>query len=69
MQSAKKPTHATVLLRFRNTNFDEYALFPGDNHVLNMRLVDHLFDDMLIEEAEVSYLLLFIPDMNNFLEK
>jgi hypothetical protein len=51
-----------VQIRFRNTNFEEYAMFPGDNHVLNMRLVDHLFDDMLIEEAEVPYLLFLIPD-------
>jgi oligosaccharyltransferase complex subunit alpha (ribophorin I) len=35
----------------------EYLFYKGDNHVLNMRLVDHLFDDMLIEEAEVRIIL------------
>ena len=29
----------------------------GDNHVLNMRLVDHLFDDMLVESAEIRVIL------------
>ena len=29
------------------------CLCLGDNHVLNIRLVDHLFDDMLVEEAEI----------------
>ena len=24
------------------------------NHVLNMRLIDHIYDDMLVEEAEAS---------------
>ena len=31
--------------------------YLGDNHVLNIRLVDHLFDDMLIENAEVRVIL------------
>lgn len=35
----------------------EYLFYKGDVHVLNMRLVDHLFDDMLIEEAEVRIIL------------
>lgn len=35
----------------------EYLFYKGDSHVLNMRLVDHLFDDMLIEEAEVRIIL------------
>ncbi|XP_023344065.1 dolichyl-diphosphooligosaccharide--protein glycosyltransferase subunit 1 [Eurytemora carolleeae] len=29
----------------------------GDLHVLNMRLIDHLFDDMLIDDAEVRVIL------------
>ena len=32
----------------------EYIFYKGDIHVLNMRLVDHIYDDMLVEEAEVS---------------
>ena len=32
----------------------EYLFYRGDNHVLNMRLIDHIYDDMLVEEAEVS---------------
>merc|ERR1711902_24793 len=35
----------------------EYLFYKGDNHVLNMRLVDHLFDDMIIENAEVRVIL------------
>jgi len=35
----------------------EYLFFKGDNHVLNMRLVDHIFDDMLIESASVKVIL------------
>jgi len=35
----------------------EYLFYKGDNHVLNMRLVDHLFDDMIIENAEVRIIL------------
>eukprot|EP00088_Acartia_fossae_P017193 TRINITY_DN1973_c0_g1_i10.p1 TRINITY_DN1973_c0_g1~~TRINITY_DN1973_c0_g1_i10.p1 ORF type:complete len:605 (-),score=156.57 TRINITY_DN1973_c0_g1_i10:614-2428(-) len=35
----------------------EYLFYKGDNHVLSMRLVDHLFDDMLIENAEVRVIL------------
>lgn len=34
-----------------------FFLFAGDNHVLNMRLIDHLFDDMLVEQAEVRIIL------------
>merc|ERR1712107_860703 len=29
----------------------------GDIHVLNMRLVDHIYDDMLIEQAEIKIIL------------
>jgi oligosaccharyltransferase complex subunit alpha (ribophorin I) len=29
----------------------EYILFMGDQHVLNMTLIDHIFDDMLVEEV------------------
>ena len=32
----------------------EYLFFEGDDRVLNMRLVDHIFDDMLIESASVK---------------
>jgi oligosaccharyltransferase complex subunit alpha (ribophorin I) len=35
----------------------EYIFFKGDTHVLNMRLVDHIYDDMLIEQAEVKVIL------------
>merc|ERR1711978_723435 len=35
----------------------EYLFYSGDKHVLNMRLVDHIFDDMLVEEAEVRVIL------------
>jgi len=35
----------------------EYLYYKGDNHVLNIRYVDHLFDDMLIENAEVRVIL------------
>ena len=32
----------------------EYLFYRGDNHVLNMRLIDHIYDDILVEEAEAS---------------
>ena len=32
----------------------EYLFYSGDKQVLNMRLVDHIFDDMLVEETEVK---------------
>merc|ERR1712080_557338 len=35
----------------------EYIFFKGDDHVLNMRLIDHIYDDMLIEQAEVKVIL------------
>jgi len=35
----------------------EYIFFKGDQHVLNMRLIDHIFDDMLLEEVEVKIIL------------
>merc|ERR1719266_256147 len=35
----------------------EYLFYSGNQHVLNMRLVDHIFDDMLVEEAEVKVIL------------
>ena len=35
----------------------EYLFYSGNKHVLNMRLVDHIFDDMLVEEAEVKVIL------------
>jgi len=35
----------------------EYLYYSGDKHVLNMRLVDHIFDDMLVEETEVKVIL------------
>jgi len=35
----------------------EYLFYRGDNHVLNMRLIDHIYDDMLVEEAEVRIIL------------
>ena len=34
-----------------------YLFFKGDDRVLNMRLVDHIFDDMLIESASVKVIL------------
>merc|ERR550517_1360192 len=35
----------------------EYIFYKGDIHVLNMRLVDHIYDDMLVEEIEVKIIL------------
>jgi len=35
----------------------EYLFYSGDKHVLNMRLVDHIFDDMLVEETDVKVIL------------
>merc|ERR1712203_340530 len=35
----------------------EYIFYKGDIHVLNMRLVDHIYDDMLIEQAEIKIIL------------
>jgi len=35
----------------------EYIYYRGSKHVLNMRLIDHLFDDMLVEDAEVRIIL------------
>ena len=35
----------------------EYLFYSGSQHVLNMRLVDHIFDDMLVEETEVKVIL------------
>lgn len=35
----------------------EYLYYKGDLHVLNMRLIDHLFDDMLIDDAEIRVIL------------
>jgi len=35
----------------------EYLFYSGSKHVLNMRLVDHIFDDMLVEETEVRVIL------------
>jgi len=35
----------------------EYIFFKGDDHVLNMRLIDHIYDDMLIEQAEIKVIL------------
>merc|ERR1712223_1420052 len=35
----------------------EYLFYSSDKHVLNMRLVDHIFDDMLVEETEVKVIL------------
>ena len=35
----------------------EYLFYSGDKQVLNMRLVDHIFDDMLVEETEVKVIL------------
>jgi len=35
----------------------EYLFYSGDQHVLNMRLVDHIFDDMLVEEVELRVIL------------
>merc|ERR1712096_561919 len=33
------------------------GFYKGDQHVLNMRLIDHIFDDMLVEEVEVRIIL------------
>jgi len=35
----------------------EYLFYKGDVHVLNMRLIDHIFDDMLVEQVEVKVIL------------
>merc|ERR1712059_31433 len=35
----------------------EYLFYKGDVHVLNMRLVDHIFDDMLVEQVELRVIL------------
>lgn len=35
----------------------EYLFYKGDVHVLNMRLVDHIFDDMLVEQVELKVIL------------
>jgi len=35
----------------------EYIFYKGDQHVLNMRVIDHIFDDMLVEEVEVRIIL------------
>merc|ERR1712079_920695 len=35
----------------------EYLFYSSDKHVLNMRLVDHIFDVMLVEETEVKVIL------------
>jgi len=35
----------------------EYIFFKGDIHVLNMRLIDHIYDDMLVEKAEIKIIL------------
>jgi oligosaccharyltransferase complex subunit alpha (ribophorin I) len=35
----------------------EYLFYKGDLHVMNMRLIDHLFDDMLVEDAEIRVIL------------
>ena len=40
-----------------NVPSHEYLFFKGDNHVLNMRLVDHILDDMLVESASVKVIL------------
>lgn len=40
-----------------NVPIYEYIFVKGSTHVLNMRLIDHLFDDMLVEEAEVRVIL------------
>jgi len=35
----------------------EYLFYSGSKHVLNMRLLDHLYDDMLVEQLEVRVIL------------
>jgi len=35
----------------------EYIFFKGDVHVLNMRMIDHIYDDMLVEQVEVKIIL------------
>lgn len=35
----------------------EYLFRRGDNFALNMRLVDHVFDDMLVEEFRLKIIL------------
>merc|ERR1711864_7487 len=35
----------------------EYLFYKGDVHVLNMSLVDHIFDDMLVEQVELRVIL------------
>lgn len=35
----------------------EYLFYSGDQHVLNMRVLDHIFDDMLVEEVELRVIL------------
>lgn len=35
----------------------EYLFYKGDIHVLNMRVIDHIFDDMLLENVEVKIIL------------
>ena len=35
----------------------EYLFSKGDNFVLNMRLIDHIFDDMLVEDFTLKIIL------------
>lgn len=35
----------------------EYLFYKGSKHVLNMRLLDHLYDDMLVESLETRVIL------------
>ena len=35
----------------------EYLFSKGDNFVLNMRLLDHIFDDMLVEDLTLKIIL------------
>jgi len=35
----------------------EYLFYKGDVHVLNMRVIDHIFDDMLLENVELKIIL------------
>merc|ERR1711962_510499 len=35
----------------------EYIFYKGDIHVLNMRLVDHIYDDMLVEDFTLKIIL------------
>ena len=35
----------------------EYLFSKGDNFVLNMRLLDHVFDDMLVEDFTLRIIL------------